>query len=109
MPADNKPIRIVVNNGTVVGVQDAEGNQLAEGLTYVVEHQDFDQDILDEGPAVVLPDGSTLHTEYYGGSGDEAYFKTRRPGGGTIEVHYLAESYFDDWPNYEVENPTDDE
>jgi len=39
-----------------------------------------------------------LEAEEYGHDGEGVYYKARRPGGGTIEVHVLEDSFFDDHP-----------
>lgn len=41
-----------------------------------------------------------VELEYYGGSGSESYYKGKRPSGGTIEVHFLRESHFEDHPGH---------
>ena len=44
-------------------------------------------------------DGQEVALEWYGGNGSESYYKGKRPGGGTIEVHFLRESFIDNHPN----------
>lgn len=35
-----------------------------------------------------------LGLEFVGGDGDGIYYKSKMPGGGTIEVHLLMDDYF---------------
>jgi hypothetical protein len=56
---------------------------------------------LSTNPIIELKDGTRIETEYYGSSGGkENYYKAKRPGGGTIEIHFLTKSYFENHPNY---------
>lgn len=47
----------------------------------------------------VLWGDNELELEAYGWDSDGTYLKAKAPGGGTVEVHVLNHSYFDDHPN----------
>lgn len=48
--------------------------------------------------ALLPMDAEPILFEYYGEGGGEVYYKARRRGGGTYELHAFRRSYFYDHP-----------